>query len=434
METKKKSNEARSSLKNNDGWTEGLVVDGDRLKEYLAETPVLAAIQSAGEHLQHARAMTLELIANNVTKAEDMDVSTADELCEAFSRYARTPAMRFYNGGIIMGKPVMAAIEKRSPENFGDLPWTDAQFHAVITVSLMYQIMSMSNSSDEIVGEVVRCMEACIKARPLEASTHVMFGNFLMVNGFTQDAREELEKAVEMDEETCFGTFYTLGNIYQNAVNVEKANAAGPMEQLQAQTFIYTCCKYLRRYLDLAPHGHWHVHRACMSLILFNGASLAEGTEGIASIEKRNPGFCAESHAWFQRGVQALRLYENCYGAEQNDFKKQYKQAAGMISTMQKEGLLQGITITDEIPGVVESDYICAFPGCTTCHQSDAPLLKCSRCLSVRYCSKDCQIKHWKSGHKHECKKLAADTQARQAANPNTLKRLSVKNKQIGDD
>ena len=27
----------------------------------------------------------------------------------------------------------------------------------------------------------------------------------------------------------------------------------------------------------------------------------------------------------------------------------------------------------------------------------------CSRCDVTRYCSKDCQKKHWKEGHKKEC-------------------------------
>mmetsp|Transcript_49413 Transcript_49413/g.119862 ORF Transcript_49413/g.119862 Transcript_49413/m.119862 type:complete len:540 (+) Transcript_49413:84-1703(+) len=34
---------------------------------------------------------------------------------------------------------------------------------------------------------------------------------------------------------------------------------------------------------------------------------------------------------------------------------------------------------------------------------------QCSKCRTVRYCSRDCQVEHWKNGgHKKECKKLAA--------------------------
>lgn len=31
----------------------------------------------------------------------------------------------------------------------------------------------------------------------------------------------------------------------------------------------------------------------------------------------------------------------------------------------------------------------------------------CSQCKSIRYCSKDCQVAHWKQGHKNICKKQA---------------------------
>ena len=32
-------------------------------------------------------------------------------------------------------------------------------------------------------------------------------------------------------------------------------------------------------------------------------------------------------------------------------------------------------------------------------------LLRCSRCLRVAYCNKDCQTSHWKGEHKHHCGK-----------------------------
>jgi len=33
-------------------------------------------------------------------------------------------------------------------------------------------------------------------------------------------------------------------------------------------------------------------------------------------------------------------------------------------------------------------------------------LLECSRCFAVAYCSKECQVIHWKSHHKKECKQI----------------------------
>ena len=42
----------------------------------------------------------------------------------------------------------------------------------------------------------------------------------------------------------------------------------------------------------------------------------------------------------------------------------------------------------------------CAICGC----QEKAKLQSCGRCKSFSYCSKKCQVEHWKLGHKLECK------------------------------
>jgi hypothetical protein len=53
--------------------------------------------------------------------------------------------------------------------------------------------------------------------------------------------------------------------------------------------------------------------------------------------------------------------------------------------------------------------YKCARCGSNYRGVKRAPLLDCSRCKSVAYCSKECQVVHWKEmGHKKECSKLKA--------------------------
>ena len=37
------------------------------------------------------------------------------------------------------------------------------------------------------------------------------------------------------------------------------------------------------------------------------------------------------------------------------------------------------------------------------CAQLHRPILRCALCLKAAYCSKTCQSKAWKAGHKHEC-------------------------------
>ena len=34
---------------------------------------------------------------------------------------------------------------------------------------------------------------------------------------------------------------------------------------------------------------------------------------------------------------------------------------------------------------------------------TDAAMSKCSQCKHAHYCSKECQVTHWKAGHKAEC-------------------------------
>ena len=34
---------------------------------------------------------------------------------------------------------------------------------------------------------------------------------------------------------------------------------------------------------------------------------------------------------------------------------------------------------------------------------SDVKMSRCARCKQTSYCSKECQVKHWKTGHKEEC-------------------------------
>lgn len=54
--------------------------------------------------------------------------------------------------------------------------------------------------------------------------------------------------------------------------------------------------------------------------------------------------------------------------------------------------------------------------GCWNCgktpaaaaNNKDPPLMRCTRCQRALYCSRDCQVAHWKSGHKKECPQLQA--------------------------
>ena len=47
--------------------------------------------------------------------------------------------------------------------------------------------------------------------------------------------------------------------------------------------------------------------------------------------------------------------------------------------------------------------------GCAGCQHEGVQLRKCSACKAVAYCSRQCQVRHWKQGgHKQACAQLAA--------------------------
>jgi len=48
---------------------------------------------------------------------------------------------------------------------------------------------------------------------------------------------------------------------------------------------------------------------------------------------------------------------------------------------------------------------------CSHCGKSNVGLQVCARCKMVQYCSKDCQVKDWKDGHKTMCKPVEAANQ-----------------------
>lgn len=46
---------------------------------------------------------------------------------------------------------------------------------------------------------------------------------------------------------------------------------------------------------------------------------------------------------------------------------------------------------------------------CAGCQHDFDSLLRCSRCNSVEYCSKECQKVHWKAQHRRDCDRLKTE-------------------------
>jgi hypothetical protein len=156
-------------MENPDDWKGGLLLNGDRLEEYSV------SIRAAGEHLLRARCIIKDLESSESLRHELND-ALADELCEAMSRYCRTPAARFFNSFLIMEKPFFEATKRRGHKKFANLPWTDAQYHVMVTYCSLAQIVHVNQPSEDTATAMIRCMDACIKKRPDDASIYDMFG------------------------------------------------------------------------------------------------------------------------------------------------------------------------------------------------------------------------------------------------------------------
>lgn len=411
-------------------WKEALNgLDGDRLKEVLGEvSPVYLSIKKAGRYLLSARKIAWELESDGVTTAEEIPDAMANKAMLKISHFARIPTVRFFTVFYIMNPILLMCISKQCPENYSKIPSLDVQYHAAVSYSFYLQARFLMNRSGEPeVKPIIQIMQLCLKARPSDASMHVSFGNFLMVNGFNEDARTHLEKAVEIDEGGCFNSHYTLANILTNCIPpMPKVNRMKAIHQIQARAFCEAAQMHYKKYLDYAPAGHWHVARACFCLIGENATISARGNERIDQIAKHHPNFCEENHALFERGVDAFKLYTNTFGRESSDFKRTYKSAAWIISQMHQLGLVPD----KEIP---DCEYICGNETCPN-EGSLEPLKKCAKCSSVRYCCRECQEVDWKNRHKRECKKLKEKRQEQREKVTHKQKLMDSTSPKIGDE
>ena len=161
--------------------------------------------------------------------------------------------------------------------------------------------------------QAIEAMKTCLKARPNEARMHVMLGNFYMVTGYATKANEHLERALELDEKNCFASHYTIANNCDSMVpDTQTVNSKlNRSQKMQAIRITKMARKHLEKYLELAPHGHWHVHRACLVLCGKIVKLTARGNEKLTSVEAREPGFCQGLHELFERGTAAYKLFVN---------------------------------------------------------------------------------------------------------------------------
>lgn len=117
--------------------------------------------------------------------------------------------------------------------------------------------------------------------------------------------------------------------------------------------------------------------------------------------DEANSGRCTLHDLW--RAVQALRALGMLTAAPTKEALRQYFGHDG-------EALEYNLLIKPNQPAEEDSDPAdqfreiisrCAF--CGKASTAEQPLSTCTRCKTVRYCSRPCQLKAWRAGHKESC-------------------------------
>ena len=144
-----------------------------------------------------------------------------------------------------------------------------------------------------------------------------------------------------------------------------------------------------------AAHLHASVASSGLAAALYGGAA--------------GPRFClAEVQALLDCAQQELRLCKPW-------LPTQVYQVFQQIAARNHAGLGSAVAA---FPGqaslpACELDTLKVIKGtgvpCSGCSRLSAQLRKCSGCRQAAYCSRECQVRHWKEGgHRRECAQLAA--------------------------
>ena len=95
------------------------------------------------------------------------------------------------------------------------------------------------------------------------------------------------------------------------------------------------------------------------------------------------------------------------------------KKAMKKIKKLEREDDIENMLTTN-------SSRKCSNPSCDAMDTTEERFMVCVVCRHVKYCSKDCQRAHWKSGHKQDCPKLKDEKDSLKNMNIKMLKNRIV--------
>ncbi|KAF8977876.1 hypothetical protein BGZ46_007046 [Entomortierella lignicola] len=129
-----------------------------------------------------------------------------------------------------------------------------------------------------------------------------------------------------------------------------------------------------------------------------------------------------EAQDYYQKALTADIRFKELYGVPTalNEIKR-----TAVLAFQARSAGRNGLLSTDSTPALLEASEAIKksfkSPGLSTCancgrpdnvanegrtpDQKPKPLIKCTKCNKVAYCSRPCQINHWNSTHKNTCNK-----------------------------
>ena len=107
-----------------------------------------------------------------------------------------------------------------------------------------------------------------------------------------------------------------------------------------------------------------------------------------------------------------LLYYQGNGVAQSNDMaRKRWLKAA----LQEDVDAIKNLKILDKQEGKTTPTLPCCA-ACGTPKTTKRPLHACSQCHTTHYCNRDCQMTHWKAGHKRVCKQLQQEHEKKLAA------------------
>jgi TPR repeat protein len=135
-----------------------------------------------------------------------------------------------------------------------------------------------------------------------------------------------------------------------------------------------------------------------LGIVYANGTGVAQSYEKAIELFTlaANQG---DADAQYNLGVLC---YQGHGVAQSNDMARKWYLKAAL---QEHEDAINNLKFIDEEEGKTTP----TLPCCATCgtpKTTRRPLHACSQCHTTQYCNRDCQMNHWRAGHKRECQRL----------------------------